>query len=192
MTQFLVALGLCAALVGTVFAQSATTVFGFTFGAPIDRAIPECKDMFNPGPDYCSTLHPVPLGSDALRTYLKVPNQRDSLRIPLWVARDAVLYVGPGGVVDGLVIYTDGVPSQPSIIEAINNRFGPPQSLAVREARNAMGASWQVSVGKWEAEGLSIEHDCYRRDRCTVEVYTPAGLAAKKIRIEESKKKNAL
>lgn len=190
--KHVLAVALCAALAATAQAQSNPTLFGLTFGKPIERPIPLCEQPFNLGSQYCSTLHAVPIGSRALTTYLKIPNDRDSLKIPTWAGRDAEVYIGPGGVVDGLMVYTDGVGSQGTIIDAIKTRFGDPKSISTREARNAMGASWEVTVATWEAEGVTVEHDCHRRDRCTVEVYTPAGLAARAKRLEEFKKKNAL
>lgn len=179
----------------TGFAQQANPIFGLQLGAVLANPIPKCDGMEAGISQWCGVFGSISAADKGIHRVLRPQSPSHDMKVPDWIVRGREMHavrIADGGEVVEIEVKTYGLPVQASVIESISARFGEPSAKEVQMAQNAYGQTWEVTVARWEQAGVTITHDCPRRDRCSVRFLTAKGVALREADAEARKKKNAM
>lgn len=142
---------------------------------PVEEMAPGVR-MYRNAPDGSScvkpfaAIEPAPLPTGPKYTLdAMVPSApRGTQRVTLTVL---------DGLVESVNVTTNGYSSQASILKALEDRFGAPESSSANPVQNAMGASFEALQASWAVGHVGIRFNGIlgRIDRGSVRVSTPKG-----------------
>lgn len=189
--------GACAAIVFCVAPASAevANIFGLPLGGKFVDPVPQCHRMEQSARTWCATSAEITGTSKGVHWLLRPMKPEPDLKIPEWVVggrEEAKLRLAEDGELAIIEAKTHGPQAQAVVLQSIAGRFGEPTKREDRVAQNIQGGTWSFTLATWELPGLTITHDCYRRDRCMVTFMTDKGKALRQSDLEERKQKNAM
>lgn len=173
-----------------VCAQDHKPIVGLPFGRPIDRHIEACYKS-PPTTDYCSLSRALSPQSGP-GEYILQPFRSMAFAIPTWLRGTVSVNVSKDGNIGSLWLRTTGPGNQLAVIESVAARYGEPTRKDLRQARNAVGATWDVYRVAWELPEIRITYDCYTISECLLIFRTPAQFASEEERYQQRRERDKL
>lgn len=169
---------------GVSIATDLRSVFGFTFGAPID--LPECRFETSVTSGY------KVYAEYQLQTCLEAKNEHAGKVVErsLHFSSEDMPKIISGGFVEimtsddaliGVRFATSGIKDQAAVLQDLRSKYGVPTSVYTTSVQNSFGATYKVIHAKWKLRGLSVSFDGARDtlDAGRVYIDTPEAVKAR-------------